>query len=78
MRLPPPVPSQPALRHTRSALRFSQAGSARWPAVRRCRLLNSRRADTYREILSYRQYPRDLFTGSPATLTALREAISKK
>jgi spermidine synthase len=36
------------------------------------------RDQTYREILSYRQYPPDLFTGSPATLMALREAISRK
>jgi spermidine synthase len=36
------------------------------------------REQTYREILSYRQYPPDLFTGTPATLGALREAILKK
>lgn len=36
------------------------------------------REQTYREIIAYRQYPSDLFTGSPATLSALREAILKK
>jgi spermidine synthase len=36
------------------------------------------REQTYREILSYRQFPADLFAGSPARLNALREAIFKK
>jgi spermidine synthase len=36
------------------------------------------REQTYREMLSYRQYPADLFAGSPASLNALREAILKK
>jgi spermidine synthase len=36
------------------------------------------REQTYREILGYRQYPADLFVGSPATLNALREAILRK
>ena len=33
-------------------------------------------AAIYRGILQYRQYPPDLFTGSPATLTALQGAIA--
>jgi spermidine synthase len=36
------------------------------------------RDQTYREIISYRRYPADLFAGSPATLGSLREAISKR
>ncbi len=36
------------------------------------------REQTYRELLSYRQYPADLFAGSPASLNALREAILRK
>ena len=36
------------------------------------------REQTYREILSYRQFPADLFAGSPASLNALREAILRK
>jgi spermidine synthase len=36
------------------------------------------REQTYREILSYRQFPVDLFAGSPASLNALREAILRK
>ncbi|HEY6478132.1 MAG TPA: fused MFS/spermidine synthase, partial [Polyangia bacterium] len=36
------------------------------------------RDQTYREILSYRQYPAGLFAGSPASLNALREAILRK
>ena len=36
------------------------------------------REQTYREILSYRQYPPDLFTGAPGTVGTLRQAILKK
>ncbi|HVT08550.1 MAG TPA: hypothetical protein VHO67_13910 [Polyangia bacterium] len=32
-------------------------------------------AETYRAMLSYRRYPKHLFTGSPASLAALRTAM---
>jgi spermidine synthase len=36
---------------------------------------HDQRVEIYRGILQYRRYPEDLFTGSPARLTALRAAI---
>lgn len=36
------------------------------------------REQTYREMISYRQYPANLFTGAPATLEKLRDAILHK